>query len=441
MGKSNVHLKYGLDQKVPMQQLWLYSIQHLIYFAAGTVVLPIAVGIYLGLSQQEVAEMLQRTFVLCGITSYLQVKLGHTYPIIDGPAGLWASMLIVMAVSASGMESDLGDLRTDLQMGIMIAGIVVVLLAVTGLVNKISKLFTPIVNGVIITLMVLQMSATFIKGVLGITDENQAADGKSMIVFFVTVAVILFVAVYLGGFIQSVATLVGVIAGWALAVLMGLSTQRPTTEGIVSLPKLWPWGAPTFNLGVTVACVLGALVLLSMSFASISSMAETVGEEVTERKVSKSVFFHGISTLLTGLFSTIPFMPFVSSTGVVLMTRVAARKPFNIACLLMVAFGIFSPVAAFFASMPSTVAYATSMVIFALILGQGLKEFKKVDLGNRECYIIGISMICGMGVMFLSDEVFAAFPQTLQFILSNGLVVGTILAMALEQIFRKKRVY
>lgn len=36
--------------------------------------------------------MLHRTFVLCGITSYLQVKLGHTYPIIDGPAGLWASM-------------------------------------------------------------------------------------------------------------------------------------------------------------------------------------------------------------------------------------------------------------------------------------------------------------------------------------------------------------
>ena len=441
MGKSNVHLKYGLDQKVPMQQLWLYSIQHLIYFAAGTVVLPIAVGIYLGLSQQEIAEMLQRTFVLCGITSYLQVKLGHTYPIIDGPAGLWASMLIVMAVSASGLGSDLGGLRTDLQMGIMIAGIVVVLLAVTGLVNKISKLFTPIVNGVIITLMVLQMSATFIKGILGITDQNQAADVKSIIVFFATVAVILFVAVYLGGFIQSIATLVGVVVGWALVVLMGLPAERPTAQGIVSLPKLWPWGTPTFDLGVTIACVLGALVLLSMSFASISSMAETVGEEVTSKKVSKSVFFHGISTLLTGLFSTIPFMPFVSSTGVVLMTRVAARKPFNIACLLMVVFGILSPVAAFFASMPSTVAYATSMVIFALILGQGLKEFKKVDLGNRECYIIGISMICGMGVMFLSDEVFAAFPQTLHFILSNGLVVGTILAMALEQIFRKKRVY
>ena len=79
------------------------------------------------------------------------------------------------------------------------------------------------------------------------------------------------------------------------------------------------------------------------------------------------------------------------------------------------------------------------MVIFSLILGQGLKEFKKVDIGNREAYIIGISMICGMGVMFLPDETFDAFPKMLHFILSNGLVVGTVMAMALEQIFRKKK--
>lgn len=89
--------------------------------------------------------------------------------------------------------------------------------------------------------------------------------------------------------------------------------------------------------------------------------------------------------------------------------------------------------------MPSTVAYATSMVIFSLILGQGLKEFQKITIGNREAYIIGISMICGMGVMFLPDEVFSVFSKMPRFILSNGLVVGTVMAMLLEQIFRKKK--
>jgi len=377
MGSKTNGLKYGLEDKLPVREMCVYTLQHIIYFAAGTVVLPIAVGMYLGLDQGQIAEFLQRTFFLSGVTSILQVKLGHTYPIIDGPAGLWASMLIVMAVSASSLGTGLDTLRTDLQTGFMVAGAVVILLAVTGAINVISKIFTPLVNGVIITLMVLQMSETFIKGILGIGDERNTVDEKSMLVFFVTVAVILFVAVYMKGFLQSIATLVGVIAGWILALFMGLSAERPSGTGIISLPKLWAWGTPTFDLGVTVTCVIGALVLLSMSFASISSMSEAVGQEMDDKMVRKSVFLQGLSTLLAGVFSVIPFMPFVSSTGVVLMTGVATRKPFNLACIMMILFGLITPVATFFSSMPSTVAYATSMVIFSLILGQGLKEFKK----------------------------------------------------------------
>ena len=264
-------LKYGLEDRIPARELGVYTLQHIIYFAAGTVVLPIAVGMYLGLDQGQIAEFLQRTFFLCGVTSLLQVKLGHTYPIIDGPAGLWASMLIVMAVSASSVGTGLDTLRTDLQTGFMAAGAVVILLAVTGAINFISKIFTPVVNGVIITLMVLQMSETFIKGILGISDTQNGADLKSMAVFFITVAVILFVAVYLKGFIQSIATLVGVVVGWILALLLGLSVDRPSGTGIISIPDIWAWGRTSFDLGVTVTCVIGALVLLSMSFVKITA--------------------------------------------------------------------------------------------------------------------------------------------------------------------------
>lgn len=431
-------LKYGLDDKVPSAELGLYTLQHIIYFAAGTVVLPIAVGIYLGLGQAEIAGFLQRTFLLCGIMTLLQVKLGHGYPIIDAPAGLWASMFIIMAASAQSMGRDLGMLRMNLELGVMIAGGVVVLLAATGLINKISRIFTPIVNGVIITLMVLQMSETFMKGILGITDESSAIDPASVIVFFVTVGIILFVAVYMKGFLQSIATLIGVVAGWILALVLGISTERPSGQGIVSFPRFFSWGQPSFDPGITITCILGALVLLSMTFASVSSMADAVGEEVSPGKIRKTTVFHGLSSIMSGVFCVIPFMPFVSSTGVVLMTRVAAKKPFNLACIAMILFGLISPIAAFFASMPSTVAYATSMVVFSLIMGQGLKEFKKISLGNRECYIIGISMTCGMGIMFLPDGVFSALPQTAQSILSNGLVVGTLLCLILEQVFRGK---
>ena len=118
-------LKYGLEDHVPKGEFFVYTLQHIIYFAAGTVVLPIAVGIHLGLEQIQIAELLQRTFFLCGVTTLLQIKLGHLYPIIDGPAGLWASMMIVMAVSTADMGGQMGDLRRNLELGILIAGTII----------------------------------------------------------------------------------------------------------------------------------------------------------------------------------------------------------------------------------------------------------------------------------------------------------------------------
>ena len=64
MRKQPDTLKYGLEDVVPRQELPLYTLQHIVYFAAGIIVLPIAVGLYLGLSQGEIAEFLQRTFFL-----------------------------------------------------------------------------------------------------------------------------------------------------------------------------------------------------------------------------------------------------------------------------------------------------------------------------------------------------------------------------------------
>ena len=48
-----------------------------------------------------------------------------------------------MCLVVSEMGGSLGELRRDLQLGILIAGGLVVLLAASGLIVKISKLFTP----------------------------------------------------------------------------------------------------------------------------------------------------------------------------------------------------------------------------------------------------------------------------------------------------------
>ncbi|MDR1571990.1 MAG: purine/pyrimidine permease [Clostridiales Family XIII bacterium] len=432
-------MRYGLGDDVRGRHLWFYGVQHLVFFVAGTTIMPIAVGSHLGMGQAEIAAMLQRSFLIFGVTTLLQVRLGHRYPIIDGPAGLWTSMLIIMAASAAEAGRPLAELRSDLELGIIAAGAAIMLVVALGLLKWVLKLFTPLVNGVIITTMVLQMSITLVRGVVGIGGGSDAADGRSMLIFFVTTAAILFVTVYMKGFLQSIATLIGVALGWLAAAAAGLWSAPALQGGIFSLPEPLAWGMPTLNPGITASCVIGELLLMSMTFASINSMSAALGEVADERKKGRSLLLQGFATVLSGVFPAVPPMPYISSTGVVLMTGVAARKPFVLACAMLIAFGAISPVSLLLASMPALVAYSTTIVIFALIFGQGILEFKKCAMDSRDSYAMGISMILGVGAMFLPSGAFSALPQSLELILSNGLVVGTLAAILLERALRAGR--
>ncbi|MGN0266349.1 MAG: purine/pyrimidine permease, partial [Lachnospiraceae bacterium] len=92
------------------------------------------------------------------------------------------------------------------------------------------------------------------------------------------------------------------------------------------------------------------------------------------------------------------------------------------------------PVCTFFAAIPPAVGYSAMMIVFALMLAQGIKEFKKVEFTNREGFIIGISFMIGAGIMFIDSSAFMNLPQMLRYIVSNGLIMGLIIAIVLEHI-------
>lgn len=436
----NNELKYQLGDPVPLKENIVLALQHVIFFVASAVVMPVVVGYALGLSQAEVAYTLQRTFFLCGVISILQAALGHRYPIIDGPAGLWSGLLILMAGTVGSLGKSAEILRTDLETGMIIGGAVIAALVMLGLMTKLMKLFTPLINGVLILLMVLQISPSIVKGMTGITADQTVIDWKSCLVFFFTMFLILFLNMFAGGFIKSIATFIGVLAGWILAYVMGVTTEADLMEnGILSLPKIFAWGKPTFDVGIVVTCIIAAFVLLSMTFASISGMSEVVGEAADDKRMNKTIGIHGFATILCGIFPTVAFMPYVSSTGIVKMTGVAARRPFYLASFLMIVMGMIAPFGAFFSTIPNAVGYAALIMIYALIMGQGFNEFRKVNFTNRENFIVGISMLIGMGVMFLPAEAFGRLPQVAGYILSNGLIDGMAIAFLLEHVILRKK--
>jgi len=427
-----MNLLYKLDDDVPRNKFLVYSLQHVVLFISGGIALVVVVGISIGLTGPELSALMRRTFFISGVFSVLQGFWGHRYPIVDGPAALWVSMILLIVPTVKG---HVDTFLTDLETGVMIGGALVVVITVAGLMPYVFKLFTSPVNGVLLMLMVIQISPSIARGMTGISSTNGYINGASVIVFFFTAAALLVLNAATKGFLKSIAVLTGTIVGWLFAIPMGLASAPASGAGFLSLPAIFAFGRPTWNPGIVIVCVFASFVLLSMVNASIIGMSEIVDKKIDGQGMKKGVLFHGIAAVLAGVFSMVPNLPYITPIGMISMTGVAARKPFLAGGLIMIVMGAISPVGALFAAIPIPVGYATMTVLFALIFKQGLHEVQKdADrFPDRIGYVVGIAMIIGVGVMFLPFEAFLDLPGVLPYLLSNGLIDGTVIAIILDK--------
>ncbi|MDX2480117.1 MAG: purine/pyrimidine permease [Desulfuromusa sp.] len=440
MDSSDSKLRYGLDDSLPPGELILHSFQHLAYFLANTAILPVVVGSYLGLTPPELASLLQRTFILCGVVSILQAIWGHRFAVMEGPAGLWYGVLIMLATSAESMGKSLPVLRTDIEMGFIVAGVVCVVLGLTGMVSRVLALFSPLVNGVFFALMALQLSPNIVSGMFGLSSNGGVVSWKSFTVFSVTTGLILLINIKSKGFMQSISILIGAGCGWVLAFVLGIAPQMNSHVGALSVvPEIFAWGAPTFDLGILVTFIFAAIILFSNLIATVKGMSAVTGEKVYSRTYDRAALMTGVSDILAGLGAVIGFIPYGSAIGMTLMTGVAARRPFIIGSSLLIILGIIPPVCAFFVAIPATVGTSVMFVVFCLILSLGIKEFNKVNMGTREMYVIGMSLLIGVGMMQMPHDAFVMIPGVVRNLLTNGLVVGVLMAMIFENLLTRSQ--
>jgi len=435
-------VKYGLNAELEPAKVAAYGFQHMILLIANAAIMPVIVARGLGLNSTEISEMLLRTFFICGVLCILQTRFGHRYPIIDGPSGMWLTVWIGLASITSALGGDYAALREHLMFGMLIAGVFVIALGLSGRMKYLAKLFTPLVNGVFLILMPIQLSKSFVAGMLGTVYGGTEIDAGSFAAFWVTVAVMILIYIFAGPFIKSIAILIGIAVGWIFAVAIGIGAEHFTDIGASKtffvLPELFAWGTPTFDPGILITCVIGSFLLFSNFFASTIGMADLLKEEFTVRQINRGTVLFGVTTMATGIFSTIGFVPFATSIGIVRMTGVAARKPFYLGSVAMIVLGIIGPVGLFFAAIPPAVGYGSLSVLFAVIIKQGMDFVRKAELTERKGLAFGLAMLMGTGIMMQPFGLFSSLPAVIVPFAANGLLVGVILAIILEQALKER---
>lgn len=418
----------------------LASLQWLVFMLAQSVTFPIVIGQVFQLPVEEIAGLMQRTFFLVGLASLLQGWLGHRLPIVDGPAGMWLGVFVLLGEMTIKQGANLADTLQVLQGGMLISGILLLFFGVSGLIRKILPLFTPLVTGTFLVLLAFQLSGVFLRGMLGIHGTPPQADYVTSVLSFFIFLFVLGLSIWGKGWMKSYAVLMGILAGWIFYYAWGKVPTPHDTEVLIRLPELFAWGLPQWDAGMAASSVLLSFILISNTIAAIAAVEQAVPQTGPKdhNRLERGGVIGGLTHVLGSAFSTIGIVPLPVSAGFIRLTGQRRMKPFMLACLTLTLVSLFPSVIGQLALIPGPVAYAVSMASMIQLLGIGLLSIISRELEQRRLTILGVGILFGAGIMFLPPTIFQGLPTAILYIASNGLLVGTMLVLLLEKAWPEK---
>ncbi|MFH7587121.1 purine/pyrimidine permease [Oceanimonas smirnovii] len=420
---------------------WGLSVtQWFVFLLANALALPIVLGQAFGLDSAGVAGLVQRTLLVVGLSSGLQAWLGHRYPIADGPAGSWAIVFVVMAYIGREQGLDSLDTLRLLSGGVLVAGLIMLVLGVARQVHRLLFLFTPLVTGCFILLLVVQLAGVFVRGM--VTDPRTGAMSLPVLL----IGLLVFLGVLLCSFsrhtvLRTYAVLVGIVLGWLAFWLFGLSGGTAANNAGLGLPELFAWGLPRLDAGMLVVAVLFSLLLFSNQIAAVTAVSAVVTERQRDDNavINRSSWASGISHGLAGSFATIAVVPLPVTAGFIQLSGEDRRAPFILACALLALVALFPDAVGVLSLLPAPVANAALLATFIKLVSLAFQLITKEGMDNRTSTIVGVALLLGVGCMFLPAGLYRHFPSMAQYLLGNGLLTGTLLALAMEQLWPRGR--
>ncbi|SHG90192.1 uracil/xanthine transporter [Ornithinibacillus halophilus] len=418
---------------------WLGGLQWLMFIFVNTVVVPITIGAAYGLSQEAVVSTMQFSFILGGLACLLQVFVGHRRPIMDGPSGLWWGVILALTSMSAAQGVPLAEVGGSIAVGVIIAGVLTILVGITGFGYYLEKLFNPSVMGTFMFLFGVSLCISFLKGMLGIPSgggSEATIDVAVGILALIIALVVLILTIKGSKKIAQYSMLIGIVIGWPLfAVLLGSESQLGGEVSTSLELFIFPLGAPAWNIGIIITVVITGILNLSKQYGSIKGTDIMYEDDPSTSKDYRNSFaITGVFSIFSGILGLVPYSPFVSSIGFIQQTKIYERMPFIFGSVMFLIMGIIPQVGYFFTLLPLSIGSAVLFVSYVTLFGSAWDWFKKVSFNTTNVYRSAIPLFTGLVLMALPGSAFVTLPDYLQPLLSNGLLMGTILALLFENV-------
>lgn len=426
-----MNMKYGLEDRPPAGENLIYGLEWLAVTIPAVIILGKILG---GMSGNPAAELLymQKLFAVTAVSLLLQIFAGHRLPLVIGPA----TVLLIGILASQGSAAE------AVYSSILICGLLLSILAASGLFAYLRRLFTPRIVAVILLLVAFTMLPTILRLITSSYGNISAAVNLGFAFIFI---LLMFAGQrWFRGLWKSTLIFWAILAGSLAYYLVNPAWLQSLSASHYPLIKGFFSQLTTHVIidpGLITAFLLCFLGLAINDLGSIQSVGLVLDAPAMPRRITRGIASTGLSNALAGFMGVIGPVNFSFSPGIIASTGCAARSALIPAGISMLALAFLPRVLFYLSFIPPVVIGCVLLFIMCTQVAAGLATaFSAMQQPYFDnALLIGLPILSGIMVAFLPAEIVSAFPVKLRPILSNGFVIGVLISLLLEHvIFRGK---
>ena len=452
---------FRFEGKMPLQQAIPLGLQHVLAMFVGNLTPLLIITGVCGIASEEFASLqislLQNAMLIAGLITLLQLfaigPIGGKVPIIMGTSSGFIGVFKSVAATMGGGVAAYGAI-----MGASIIG--GLFETVLGFFLKpLRKFFPAIVTGTVVLSIGLSLISVGVNSFGGGNTAKDFGSVENLLLGLFVLVVILVLKHGTKGFLSSSSILIGIIAGYIAAGIMGLvlPTTGVTADG-VEYTKAWvlnwskvadaDWFAIPKLLPIKPVFDLRAIIPVGIMF--IVTAVETVGDisgvivggmdrEATDKELSGGVMCDGVGSSIAAIFGVLPNTSFSQNVGLVSMTKIVNRLALATGAVFLVFCGLIPKLGALVSMMPQAVLGGAAVMMFSSIVVSGIQLITREPLTSRNLTIVAVSLGLGYG-MGANTAILAQTPQAVQLVFGgSGIVPAAIVAILLNIVLPKDK--
>ena len=440
--KIESDLIYGLEARPPFVEAVFVALQHVFACFVGIITPGLIICGALEVPPADTTFILSMSLVVSGIATFIQAKrfgpVGSGLLSVQGTSFAFLGPIIAagLAVKADGgtAEDALG-----LIFGLCFFGAFIEIF-ISRFLHLANKVITPLVTGVVVTLIgltLINVGITSIGG--GVPAQNNDTFGSPVYlgIAFLVLAVIVALNSTSNNYLRMSSIVIGLIVGYVVSIPFGL-VDFSNLAGLppIALPIPFRYGFG-FDFGAFIPFAFLYLITAIESIGDLTATSAISGEPIEGpkyfRRIKGGVLGDGINSIIAACFNTFPNTTFSQNNGVIQLTGVGSRYVGYFISAFFIILGLFPIVAGVFQALPQPVLGGATIVMFGTVAVAGIKILSCVNLTKRNSIILAVSLGLGLGVTFV-PEILDASPALIKSLFASGISTGGITALLLNLI-------